>query len=192
LAHNTKPFSISLKWVELLSEEFWLQGDKEKSLNLPVSFLCDRENYNIPNSQVGFIKGFIIPTFETLINAFPTLKYALNNAKINLKKWQNLSNKKRLKGWTPEKTKQINYKKKLNLFSVISFAENIKLVKRKSGMINSLSHELQVKDDGKENERFSTEIQKGNKTKIQRPNIILKTKNHDKKIHINKFQKLKK
>ena len=44
----------------------------------------------------------------------------------------------------------------------------------------------------KENERFSTEIQKGNKTKIQRPNIILKTKNHDKKIHINKFQKLKK
>ena len=192
LAHNTKPFSISLKWVELLSEEFWLQGDKEKSLNLPVSFLCDRENYNIPNSQVGFIKGFIIPTFETLINAFPTLKYALNNAKINLKKWQNLSNKKRLKGWTPEKTKQINYKKKLSLFSVISFAENIKLVKRKSGMINSLSHELQVKDDGKENERFSTEIQKGNKTKIQRPNIILKTKNHDKKIHINKFQKLKK
>ena len=192
LAHNTKPFSISLKWVELLSEEFWLQGDKEKSLNLPVSFLCDRDNYNIPNSQVGFIKGFIIPTFETLINAFPTLKYALNNAKINLKKWQNLSNKKRLKGWTPEKTKQINYKKKLSLFSVISFAENIKLVKRKSGMINSLSHELQIKDDGKENERFSTENQKSNKTKIHRPNIILKTKNHDKKIHINKFQKLKK
>ena len=28
LAHNTKLFEISLKWVELLSEEFWLQGDK--------------------------------------------------------------------------------------------------------------------------------------------------------------------
>ena len=35
LAHNTKLFNISLKWVELLSEEFWLQGDKEKSMNLP-------------------------------------------------------------------------------------------------------------------------------------------------------------
>ena len=71
LAHNTKLFNISLKWVELLSEEFWLQGDKEKSMNLPVSFLCDRDNYNIPNSQVGFIKGFIIPTFDCLVNIFP-------------------------------------------------------------------------------------------------------------------------
>lgn len=30
LAHNTKKFKISLKWVELLSNEFWIQGDKEK------------------------------------------------------------------------------------------------------------------------------------------------------------------
>ena len=30
LGHNTKKFSVSLKWVELLSKEFWLQGDKEK------------------------------------------------------------------------------------------------------------------------------------------------------------------
>ena len=30
LGHNTKIFNISLKWVELLSKEFWLQGDKER------------------------------------------------------------------------------------------------------------------------------------------------------------------
>ena len=51
LAHNTKLFNISLKWVELLSEEFWRQGDLEKEKNLPVSFLCDREKVNIPQSQ---------------------------------------------------------------------------------------------------------------------------------------------
>ena len=61
-----------MKWVELLSEEFWLQGDKEKSMKLPVSFLCDRENYNVPKSQVGFIKEFIIPTFDCLVNVFHT------------------------------------------------------------------------------------------------------------------------
>ena len=50
LAHNTKLFKISLQWVELLTNEFWLQGDKEKELNLPVSFLCDRIGSDIPSS----------------------------------------------------------------------------------------------------------------------------------------------
>ena len=203
LAHNTKLFNISLKWVELLSEEFWLQGDKEKSMNLPVSFLCDRESYNIPKSQVGFIKGFIIPTFECLVNVFPTLKFTIDNAKTNLNRWQRLANKGRLKGWTPEKTKHINYKKKMILYSAISsFSDNNSLsnaFKRKSGNVNSLSHELQVKDTYKnvkvenkeQNEKVSNDGKNNIKSKIIRPNIINKTKNHDKKIHINKFQKYK-
>ena len=196
LAHNTKLFDISLKWVQLLSEEFWLQGDKEKSLNLPVSFLCDRETYDVPKSQVGFIKGFIIPTFECLVNVFPTLQYTLDNAKTNLKRWQRLVNKKRLKGWTPEKIKQVNYKEKMILFNAIStFTDNIpnkQFFKRKSGNINSLSHELQVKDYKDDNQDQSEKNDdKKNGKKIIRPNIISKTKNHDKKVNINKLQKQK-
>ena len=64
LAHNTRLFCISLKWVQLLSEEFWRQGDLEKQKNLPISFLCDRQNTNVPQSQIGFLTGFILPTFE--------------------------------------------------------------------------------------------------------------------------------
>ena len=196
LAHNTKLFDISLKWVQLLSEEFWLQGDKEKSLNLPVSFLCDRETYDVPKSQVGFIKGFIIPTFECLVNVFPTLQYTLDNAKTNLKRWQRLVNKKRLKGWTPEKIKQVNYKEKMILFNAIStFTDNIpnkQFFKRKSGNINSLSHELQDKDYKDDNQDQSEKNDdKKNGKKIIRPNIISKTKNHDKKVNINKLQKQK-
>ena len=196
LAHNTKLFNISLKWVELLSEEFWLQGDKEKSMNLPVSFLCDRDSYNIPQSQVGFIRGFIIPTFDCLIDIFPSLKFTMDNAKTNLKKWEKLVSKGRLKGWTPEKTKQVNYKKKMILFSAISSisennnSNNIKMLKRKSGNVNSLSHALQVKENNtKENNKDITQNEKGDKknnkdgkSKMQRPNIIMKSKNHDKKI----------
>ena len=203
LAHNTKLFNISLKWVELLSEEFWLQGDKEKSLNLPVSFLCDRESYNVPKSQVGFIKGFIIPTFECLVDIFPTLKYTLDNAKTNLNRWQKLANKGRLRGWTPDKTKQVNYKRKMILFNAISsFSENSnnnnnKIFKRMSGNINSLSHELQVKDKDNKNEnkeqkdKNANDEKKNTKNKVMRPNIINKTKNHDRKVHINKWQKQK-
>ena len=106
LAHNTKKFSISLKWVELLSEEFWLQGDKEKKMNLSVSFLCDRDNTDVPKSQVGFIGGFIIPTFNFLIIMFPSLSFTVENAKNNLNEWQKLVNENRKKGWTPPKLKK--------------------------------------------------------------------------------------
>ena len=200
LAHNTKLFNISLKWVELLSEEFWLQGDKEKSMNLPVSFLCDRDSYNIPQSQVGFIKGFIIPTFDCLVDIFPSLKFTIVNARTNLKKWEKLVCKGRLKGWTPEKTKQVNYKKKMILFSAISsINENNNVItknvmKRKSGNINSLSHALQFKEEGKENNKDNQEKEKkkkDGKNRIQRPTIIMKSKNHDKKVNIHRFSKIK-
>ncbi len=110
LGHNAKLFEISKKWVELLSEEFWRQGDKEKELNLPVSFLCDREDINIPKSQIGFISGFIIPTYECLVKIFPTLRFSLENANNNLKEWKKLMSQGRKTGWTPEK-KDPNKKK---------------------------------------------------------------------------------
>jgi len=105
LGHNTKIFNISLKWVELLSKEFWLQGDKERQMHLNISFLCDRDTTNVPKSQVGFIGGFIIPTYNFLVVMFPTLSYTIENAKDNLNKWQKLADAGRKKGWTPEKKK---------------------------------------------------------------------------------------
>ena len=106
LGHNTKKFSISLKWVELLSKEFWLQGDKEKKMNLSVSFLCDRDNTDVPKSQVGFIGGFVLPTYHFLVSMFPSLSYTTDNAKNNMKEWQKLIDQKRKTGWTPPKKKK--------------------------------------------------------------------------------------
>ena len=99
LAHNVKLFKISLHWVSLLSEEFWRQGDEEKKNKLNVSFLCDRNDSNVPKSQVGFIKGFIIPSFEILVNIFPSLNFTIENAKNNVKEWEKLIEKGSTKGW---------------------------------------------------------------------------------------------
>ena len=108
LGHNTKLFNISLRWVKLLSEEFWLQGDKERKMNLNISFLCDRNTTIVPKSQVGFIGGFIIPTYNFLVIMFPNLSYTIENAKDNLNKWQKLADEGRKKGWSPEKKKDEN------------------------------------------------------------------------------------
>ena len=103
LGHNTQKFFISIQWVELLSQEFWNQGDIEREKNLKISFLCDRNNVDVPNSQVGFLKGFIITTFDILVTMFPSLGFTLENCKDNIKEWQNLADQKRRTGWTPTK-----------------------------------------------------------------------------------------
>lgn len=42
LSGQTRSFDIAKEWVWLLFQEFFNQGDLEKSQNLPVSFLSDR------------------------------------------------------------------------------------------------------------------------------------------------------
>ena len=135
LGHNTKIFDISLKWVELLSNEFWLQGDKERKMNLNISFLCDRDTTNVPKSQVGFIGGFIIPTYNYLVVMFPTLSYTVENAKNNLNRWQKLADEGRKKGWTPEKKKE-NKNSKDKIIETKKKDKNHKdILKRKTNVV---------------------------------------------------------
>ena len=112
LGHNCKKYEISVQWVKLLSEEFWRQGDLEKEKGLPISFLCDRNKIDVPSSQVGFLKGFILSSFDCLVAIFPKLKYTIENAENNIKIWQKLQNEKRMLGWSPKKTKEEEKKEK--------------------------------------------------------------------------------
>jgi hypothetical protein len=111
LGHNCKKFEISIEWVKLLTEEFWLQGDMEKAKGIPVSFLCDRDKIDIPSSQVGFLKGFILTTFDCLVAMFPSLNYTMENANNNIKQWKSLLDQHRARGWTPKKDEKEEKKK---------------------------------------------------------------------------------
>jgi hypothetical protein len=106
LGHNTKKFEISRTWVKLLCEEFWKQGDKEKAKGLPISFMCDRNNTDVPGSQVGFLRGFIVSSFDCLVSMFPNLRFTIENAENNIKEWKKLQDEKNLLGFTPEKDKE--------------------------------------------------------------------------------------
>ena len=106
LSHNYRRFEVSLKWVDLLSNEFWNQGDKEKELGLPVSFLCDRNDIDVPKSQISFINTFSLPTIELLVEINTNFNYMKNNASDNLNKWKKLESENRKRGWTPEKNEK--------------------------------------------------------------------------------------
>ena len=171
LGHNTKLFNISLRWVSLLSEEFWRQGDLEKKKNLPVSFLCDRDQINIPQSQKGFISGFILPTFESLSLIFPSLKFTIDNANNNLKEWQKLLDAGRLTGWTPPKNKK-NIKK-------IKYSDNLGFTSRY--VIKEKNEEYDTKNENNNNIKNYDINQNNSKIKnsIKINKSILTTKKTD-------------
>lgn len=65
ISNPTKNWDLTLKWTELLFEEFFKQGDKERELGLKITDLMDRANTNIAKAQLGFIDVIVMPSYET-------------------------------------------------------------------------------------------------------------------------------
>lgn len=53
LSNPTKPLELYKRWVDLLMEEFFQQGDREREQNLDISPMCDRHSATIEKSQVS-------------------------------------------------------------------------------------------------------------------------------------------
>ena len=83
ISNPTKPYEIYIIWANNVMNEFYLQGDKEKELGIPVSFLCDRNTTSIPQGQIGFIEGVVFPFFDTFAKMFKGLWFTIENMENN-------------------------------------------------------------------------------------------------------------
>ncbi len=90
IGHAAKPFELELKWADLVTMEFHNQGDTEKKLGLPISFLCDRTTSNLPASQVGFINGIVLPTFQIVVSLLPKMKIYSDLIEKSKEEWEKL------------------------------------------------------------------------------------------------------
>jgi hypothetical protein len=66
IGHAAKNTELHERWCRLVVEEFYRQGDMEKSLGISVSMYCDRETTDISKSQAGFIRNIVYPLFSTI------------------------------------------------------------------------------------------------------------------------------
>lgn len=83
ISNPTKPFDIYTYWADKVVEEFWMQGDKEKSLGLKVSMNCDRDTTTKAQCQVGFMDFIVSPFFGSFAEIFPGLFFLVENVKNN-------------------------------------------------------------------------------------------------------------
>ena len=88
LGHPTKALQIHIDWSNLLAEEFFLQGDREKEEGLPVSFLCDRDSVVLAKSQIGFLEFMIFPLLDAIALSVPSAEVLANKTRLCHSHWK--------------------------------------------------------------------------------------------------------
>eukprot|EP00002_Diphylleia_rotans_P035533 TRINITY_DN776_c0_g1_i10.p1 TRINITY_DN776_c0_g1~~TRINITY_DN776_c0_g1_i10.p1 ORF type:complete len:712 (+),score=181.08 TRINITY_DN776_c0_g1_i10:303-2438(+) len=87
IGHTAKNRALHEKWTDRVQNEFYNQGDEEKRLGIPISPFMDRENSNIPKSQVGFINFVVLPLFDAF-NYSKSFDNLIDQLKDNQKFWE--------------------------------------------------------------------------------------------------------
>jgi hypothetical protein len=90
VGNPSRPWKNCYEWAVRVMNEFFVQGDKEREMGLPISNLCDRFTVSVPKSQIGFTELFIEPTFNLLVNLFPAVAENLRIIAENKEKWKEL------------------------------------------------------------------------------------------------------
>jgi hypothetical protein len=73
LSHTFSPLEAHLRWVALLEEEFFAQGDAEDAIGLPVTASFDRRGRGIAKTQAAFFDVIVAPMFAKLVDAYPAM-----------------------------------------------------------------------------------------------------------------------
>ncbi|KAJ3312507.1 Multidrug resistance protein 1 [Boothiomyces sp. JEL0838] len=90
LGNPVKTFERAKRWTNLVMEEFFRQGDREKAQGVPVSKFMDRKDTNISKCQIGFIDFLVTPLFDSwfLFSKTDYIKQCLANLAENRERWQ--------------------------------------------------------------------------------------------------------
>ncbi|GFH17867.1 3',5'-cyclic-nucleotide phosphodiesterase, partial [Haematococcus lacustris] len=84
LGHLAHGRDVHRRWVQLLEEELFRQGDQELAAGLPVSPLMDRTKAGVTRSQAGFYSLVCLPQLMAFTTVFPGCSPMLDQARDNL------------------------------------------------------------------------------------------------------------
>lgn len=93
LAASTKKWPIQRRVAELVTAEFFAQGDQERrQLRVQPTALMDRERrHELPQLQLRWIKDICLPLYESLSVMNPRFQVMRDGALNNMLQWEHLS-----------------------------------------------------------------------------------------------------
>ncbi|TPX56328.1 hypothetical protein PhCBS80983_g04612 [Powellomyces hirtus] len=95
LNNSAKPLEQSRKWAFQVMQEFFLQGDRERKLGMPVSKFMDRYDTHIPKCQIGFIDILVTPLFDSWGQCIqtPFSRKCMEMIALNRSHWESILDK---------------------------------------------------------------------------------------------------
>ena len=90
LGHPSRVRHLHLTWSELITEEFFQQGDRERKNGMNVSAMMDRHTCNVVTSQIGFISFLVMPIYSAFAPYIGNDMYHML-VKANLAMWERLN-----------------------------------------------------------------------------------------------------
>ncbi|KAL5022127.1 hypothetical protein ScPMuIL_001282 [Solemya velum] len=92
LCAMSKPWDVQYPIVTTITDEFWRQGDEEKSRGLVPMPMMDRDKESeLPQLEVGFLAGICLPCYELMARYLPESQPMVDGAKENLRRWKELA-----------------------------------------------------------------------------------------------------
>ncbi|XP_055386324.1 dual 3',5'-cyclic-AMP and -GMP phosphodiesterase 11-like isoform X2 [Condylostylus longicornis] len=95
LSAITKPWEIEKRIADLVTSEFFEQGDMEKEkLNItPIDIMNREKEDQLPMMQVGFIESICIPLYDAFAKLSDKLEPLVEGVRVNRKHWLELAEK---------------------------------------------------------------------------------------------------
>lgn len=90
VSNPTKPRDLMMQWTSRLLQEFWAQGDEERTLGIPISPLCDRASgeVTVPKGQIGFASFVIEPFYKVIADSIEETQEAMKGLAENVAFWK--------------------------------------------------------------------------------------------------------
>ncbi|PNW86010.1 hypothetical protein CHLRE_03g204689v5 [Chlamydomonas reinhardtii] len=88
IGHLGEDLEVHKRWLGVLEEEFFNQGDRERALGIPISPLFDRNKQGVSKSQVGFYDFVGLPLVHAVSSAFPGARPLMSCFLANYDYWK--------------------------------------------------------------------------------------------------------
>ncbi|CAK5048985.1 unnamed protein product [Meloidogyne enterolobii] len=92
LIATAKPWQVQTETVKVIFEEFYEQGDAERMNGRePIAMMDRMRAHELPQMQVGFMRGICIPCYELLADVIPEAEKLRERSRCNANKWEEMS-----------------------------------------------------------------------------------------------------
>eukprot|EP01063_Lacrimia_lanifica_P007941 TRINITY_DN150_c0_g3_i1.p1 TRINITY_DN150_c0_g3~~TRINITY_DN150_c0_g3_i1.p1 ORF type:complete len:580 (+),score=167.90 TRINITY_DN150_c0_g3_i1:140-1879(+) len=87
ISNCCRPHNLYINWCNHITDEFYLQGDRERGLGHAVSPFMDRFDPTVAKGQIAFMSYVVIPLFECFSEFLPKLVFTIDHCNKNKAFW---------------------------------------------------------------------------------------------------------